>query len=56
MDWKRSRGPDAKFVVTGAKNHLRYEQQRERRTRAEGRGKREESKDEREEIKREAIK
>ena len=36
--------------MTGAKNHLRNEQQREKRTRAEGRGKREESKDEREEI------
>ena len=56
LDWKRSRWPDAKFVVTGAKNHLRNEQQLEKRTRAEGRGKREESKDEREEIKREAIK
>ena len=45
MDWKRSRWPDAKFVVTGAKNHLRNEQQREKRE--ESREKREQREEER---------
>ena len=31
VDWKRSRWPDAKFEVTGAKCDLRKEQQREKR-------------------------
>ena len=47
MDWKRSRWPDAKFVVIGAKNHLRNEQQREKRE--ESREKREARREKREE-------